>query len=263
MHVISYITSHNDASRNLETSLIKYNYKYTFIGIGEKWKGFIKGKIKSLYNYLLSIQDDIICIIDGYDMLANGPPSELLMKYEKFGSNIVYGGEKFCFSYNGIPLEANKKLSILNYRKFLNGGFCIGKRKDIMLLYEWILKNCKDCNDDQKMACKYANIFPNRIKVDYVQQMVFNTITRFDTYNFKYIKKRIFIPSFNSFPCFIHFPSSESDNHERFNQYGKYILKNFIFLKSCRISFNFFSHFEIYIALIYLILNFLTRIIRF
>ena len=262
--LVSYITSHNDASRNLEASLKKYNYNYKFIGIGEKWKGFVQGKIKSLYNYLsshLGRDHDIVCIVDGYDILANGPPEELRSKYEKEKCEILYGCEKFCFSYNGIPIDKYKNFSLWSVRKHLNGGFCIGKRESILKLYKWIIEH-DDCNDDQKLACRYANIFKNKIKIDLHQNIVFNTITRFDTNNFIFKNKRIYIPSFNSFPCFIHFPSSEADKHERFNHYGKYILgKKFIILRSNKTSYNFFAHFELYIAIIFLLLNVVLKLI--
>jgi hypothetical protein len=228
MRVISYITQHNTASRNLEKTLKRYGYNYVFIGLGKKWKGFVKGKIADTLAYLKTIHDDVVCVIDGYDMLACDTPDRLLKKYKTFSSPIVYGGDKFCTNtYNNAPVSKYDNISIKDARKYLNGGFCIGKRQEIMKMYEWFIEKGRDIgiNDDQKMAGLYANEFPKMIDLDIYQSIVFNTIPIYDLSNFEMKNGRVRVLSYNSSPCFVHFPSSSSDEYKRYNTYGKKILK--------------------------------------
>jgi hypothetical protein len=247
--IVSYITEHNRASKNLERSLKKYGYNYSFVGINDEWKGFIQGKIVELLQYLKTVNYDYICVIDGYDMLATGPPEELLHKYGELKSPIVYGGEKFCFSYNGTPVEKYKSVSIWDVRKFANGGFCIGKREDIIQMYRWIINKdkYKKVNDDQKLLGLYINRYPNRVSVDLYQHLVFNTITSIDCDNFEIADDRIYIKSMKTTPCFVHFPSSASDHHDRYNIYGRKILgTKFRSLFCDKISFNVFANMRLY-----------------
>jgi len=255
--VVAYITKYNNASRNLELSLKKYGYKYKFIGLEEKWRGFVKGKIASLTLFLSSIKNPVVCIVDGYDMLASGPPEELYEKYIETKYPIIYGGEKFCFSYNGTPIKKYKNISFLKGRKFVNGGFCIGKREDIISMYEWIVTEGEKLgvNDDQKLIGMYINKYPNTVDIDIYQKIVFNTITTVDCGNFGMEYNRVRIKSFDTFPCFIHFPSSASDEHDRYNTYGRKILgKSFRSLYYVGTSLKFLANIPCYFIGIILII---------
>jgi hypothetical protein len=228
MIVLSYITRHNTASRNLERSLKKYGYKYLFIGLGKRWKGFVKGKIKDTLSCLKNIEEDIVCIVDGYDMLACDTPKRLLEKYAKFSCPIVYGGDKFCTNtYNNAPVDKYNHISLQYARKYLNGGFCIGKRKSIITMYEWFLSKSQETgiNDDQKMGGIYANKFPKKVELDIYQKIVLNTLPVYDINNFEMRKGRVYVLSLKTYPCFVHFPSSSTDEYKRYNTYGKKILK--------------------------------------
>lgn len=227
MKILSPITKHNIGSKNLKKSLIKYGYDFHFIGLGEKWRGFMT-KIQIISKYLETADDDIYCIIDGYDMLACNYPEKLIEKYNKIGSSIVFGGEKFCFSYNGIPIQKYKNVSFINSRKYLNSGFYIGKKNDLLHMCNWAIKNSikNRINDDQKILCLYSNTFPNKVSVDLYQTMVFNTITEIDVNSYELKHDTIYIKPFSQTPCFIHFPSIRSDGFKRYNKYGRSILKN-------------------------------------
>lgn len=262
MEIISYVTHYNRETYNLEKSLQKYNYNYKFLGISDKWEGFVKSKIFSLYHYLkFNCSNDIVCIIDGYDMLACDYPNILLQKYKNMNIDIVYGGEKFCLKYNGTHIEKYNNISILSCRKFANGGFCIGKKDEIIKLYKWIMEqyNKYKINDDQKLIGQYINKFPNKFSIDLYQTIVFNTITTFDIENFEVVNNKIKIKSFSSFPCFIHFPSSISDDHKRYNRYGKVILKK-DFKRIYNVKFvenlNIFSNLNFYLFYLFLMLIF-------
>ena len=153
--VLSYITDSNIASKNLELSLQKYGYRYWFLGLGDKWKGFISNKIKSVLDFCIQHDEyDLICIVDGYDVLASGPVHELIRKYKSFKTDIVYGGEKTnVLNHCHTQVIKYHELSWIKYRKYINGGFCIGKREAIISLYRWIIQKSIQIGteDDQKI----------------------------------------------------------------------------------------------------------------
>lgn len=227
--VLSYITEPKVSSDNLERSLVKYGYQYQFLGAGCRWKGFISSKIQCILDFCLEHEQyDFICIIDGYDVLASGPVLELIRKYKTFNTDIVYGGEKTNL-LNHCHTDTIKyhDLSPIKYRKYINGGFCIGKRHSLIKLYQWIIQKSSEIHteDDQKILGMYMNRYPSRISVDISSKIVFNTISFIDTLNFHERKNRIHIKSTDTQPCFIHFPSNKSDMYMRDNAYGASILK--------------------------------------
>ena len=245
MKVISYVTEKTDSSRNLERSLQKYGYAYEFIGIGEKWEGFITNKIYGYYRHLLHQPPGIYVIVDGYDMLAIHYPHILQNRYEKFKTPVVFGGEKFGFSYNSQPIRKYELESFWNSRKYLNSGFCIGDRENLMKMYLWMIRN-DNCGDDQKMACIYANLYPKLVSVDISSKLVFNTITSIDTNNYRLFGNRMLIHSTNTYPCFVHFPSNSSDAYERYNEYGSVVLKTDFIPHTGKKSWNYFANRTLY-----------------
>lgn len=259
MLVVFYATEKNRATQNLCNSLEKYGYNYVQIGYGKKWRGFVDGKIQDLFNFLKhEYYHDIICVIDGYDVLACGPPDELLLKFRQFRHPIICGGEKFCSSYNGTKIRKYRDISSWSSRKHINGGFVMGYKKNILHMYKWVISYAKThgINDDQKILGIYTNIFPKKVDVDIYQNIVFNTITSIDTHNFHVNNKRIITP-YKTMPNFVHFPSSISDNHDRYNTYGRIIL-GLKFKALYDISFhrNIFSCFPLFLSvIIYTILN--------
>lgn len=264
--VISYVNKHNRASKNLERSLQKYNYKYKFLGINDVWEGFITTKIKTVLRYLYTINDEIICVVDGYDMIASGYPDELYKKYKSQKVPIIYGGEKFCFSYNGTPVEKYKNISLWKTRKFANGGFCIGERNALISLYEWIVREGgkRNIDDDQKILGMYINQHPDRVNIDIYQEIVFNTITTIDCNSFTMKNDRVFIKPFKTFPCFVHFPSSSSDEHDRYNTYGRKILKKeFRSLIPTKTSFHILANIPYYTIAVVLFIIILSQLFPF
>lgn len=228
MLVLVFATDNIIELQNLKNSLEMWNYTYKILGLGEKWEGFIH-KQKSVLNFLNSYTggEEIIAVIDGYDVLVCGSPEEVCLKYFKLTGNkkILFGGEKFCFSYNGTPLRKYERYNVFSTRKYLNGGICIGNKSDIVKMFTWMINYSIKTGilDDQKIACKYANIFEKRIIVDIHSEVILNTITSIDENNFKKNGSNRVI-SLSQKPCFIHFPSIKSDNYSRYNNFGKCIL---------------------------------------
>lgn len=258
MKILSPITKTNTGSNNLKKSLLKYNYEFHFIGIGDKWDNFMT-KLKIVLKFLKNCDDDIYCVVDGYDMLACNYPEKLLETYKNKNIPILFGGEKFCFRYNGIPIKKYKNISFINSRKFLNGGFYMGKKNDLLHMLEWAIKKSleKNIKDDQKILCLYANTFPDKVGIDLYQEIVFNTITEWDTNSYKIKENILYIKPYNTSPCFIHFPSIKSDGYKRYNKYGKSILGYDFYPIYGEKSWNLLANIPLYFTL-FIILNFIV-----
>lgn len=255
MKVVSFITEHNRCSKNLEKSLQKYNYDYIFIGLGKKWINFID-KIKGYLDYILVTDYDYYILIDGYDMLACRGD----LNYK--GDNIICGGEKFCFSYNGVPINKYGSISMFEKRKYLNSGFCLGRRDRLIDLYSWVIKTSNQTKiyDDQKLICMYANKY-NTIDVDLDSKLVFNTITTIDKNNFAIKNNKLLILSTQTNPYFIHFPSIQSDGYERYNNFGSLIIERF---NRCygRSSWNIFANLKLYSFISVILIGILIKLFR-
>lgn len=228
--VLSYITDKNMATRNLERTLKKFRYPYKFLGIGEPWKGFISNKIQAILKFCLcNKQYDLICVIDGYDMIASGPCSELIRKYNRFRTPIVFGGEK-TNANNKCHTNVYKysELSMFDYRKYLNAGFCIGNSKAMIDMYKWVIQKSVETgiDDDQKIMGMYMNKYPLQVDIDINSRMVCNTIPYWDLSNYEISNNRVKILTTMTKPCFLHFPANKFDMYIRNNVFGNAVLKN-------------------------------------
>jgi hypothetical protein len=264
LKIISPITHHTTGSKNLKKSLLKFGYDFEFIGVGSKWVNFIENKIKTVLNHLISVKnsDSLYCIIDGYDMIACNYPKLLIEKFKAHTSPIIFGGEKYCFRYNGIPIDRYKNASFFSSRKYLNTGFVIGEKESLIKMYKWCIKQAEKLHitDDQKIACMFANAHPTLVSVDLYQTMVFNTITEVDKNNFTNDKDGLYIKAYNSFPCFIHFPSIKSDGYERYNNYSKAVLGSAFLPQYGNKSWNFFANIHLYSSLVLLLIYILFKL---
>jgi hypothetical protein len=163
------------------------------LGMGMKWGGFIM-KYQLIFDYLKTLNDDdIVCIIDAYDIL---PTKNIIYLENRFNECIkknpnvkmIIGCDK---NDDNILFEVLGRCvfgSINNTR--LNGGQYIGFVKNIKHIF-----NNFDINtfkDDQIELTKYAINNPNDIHIDITKQF-FNVVTK----PLSQVKN-------NSKACFIH-----------------------------------------------------------
>ena len=109
MKLLTVATSRNIWLNEWELSALKWGYDYDIIGMGMQLRGF-STLISLIVSYLQEHenQNEIICIVDCYDLLMCGPPDELVEKFNNIGKDkMVIGGEKVC-SFNCVK------------RKFIN-----------------------------------------------------------------------------------------------------------------------------------------------
>jgi len=168
MHVITIATDENDWLNDWKNSAQKWGYQYSILGKGREWKGF-STKIKLIIEFLLKRDpEEIIAIVDAYDLLFTGPPEELVEKFVSFNFPIVAGGEDVCI------LNCHKHSCKVNNNryKWVNGGCVVGYAKELISAYEFTLQVSPE--DDQIGVAKYMDANPDKVTVDGNQMIVAN-----------------------------------------------------------------------------------------
>lgn len=168
MHIITIATDENNWLDNWKQSADSWGYDYSILGKGKEWKGF-STKIKLIIEFLNTRNpDEIVGIVDAYDLIFTGPPEELVKKFKSFNSPIIAGGEDVCI------LNCHKhSCKVNNDRyKWVNGGCVFGYAKDLIPLYVYTLQVSPE--DDQIGVAKYMDEFPKKVTVDGNQMIVAN-----------------------------------------------------------------------------------------
>ena len=164
--LLTIATDRNNWLDDWENTAKKWNYNYKILGLGEKWNGF-ETKINLIIDFSSKCDPNkLICIVDSYDLIIAGPQKELVDKFNKYNKKIVVGTEDVCGPNcfrTDIPVTNNKRPNI-------NGGFIIGKAKDINYLYKNVLQLCS--YDDQVGIAKYAKANSDDFYLDSEQSMV-------------------------------------------------------------------------------------------
>lgn len=149
------------------------------LGYGEKWKGF-NWRFKLILEYAKKLNpDDIICVVDGYDVISVRNLEHLPCIFNQLQK------EKNCkiiVGYDNLN-HGNLLNKILVYLKFgscnsyqLNAGTYIGYVKDIIHIITNILYlNSNDHADDQVLLTKYCNSNINDVYID-IDNKIFLTI---------------------------------------------------------------------------------------
>ena len=219
----------NTNTKNLITSIQKYNYYYKLLGQGEEWKGWY-GRFKSYYSYISSLdENDYVFVCDGRDVLLNNQyQNDFIKKAESLcnlDEKIIFSAERHCCCY--IPEEQGRLPSMdenmslndiyINFMKeqvykqfpnykydyfYLNFGLFFGKVKNIL----WMFSNLDMSKnlDDQGMSYIFYYKNPEKIYLD-ANQVLFGNNGHEDchlVFENKMFKNTIT----NTFPVFLHFP---------------------------------------------------------
>ena len=169
--VLATGTDMNDGLKRFIKSCKVYGLKHEIMGLGKKWNGgnMAKGpgggqKVNLLKNKIKDMNgEQIVLVTDSYDVIMTANSEEILRKYKKMDSTLVFAAESSCWPDKEraslYPKQKNRKNIYLN-----SGGF-IGPVKAI----KYILRDIEDYEDDQRY---YTNVFfsdfgKNHMKLDY------------------------------------------------------------------------------------------------
>ncbi|XP_063410328.1 multifunctional procollagen lysine hydroxylase and glycosyltransferase LH3-like isoform X1 [Mytilus trossulus] len=152
---VTIATDETDGFTRYAESADRYGIKHKTFGMGQEWRGgdiarFSGGghKVNILKENLSQYEgrtDLIIMFTDSYDVVFTAGPDEILEKFKKFDSNVIFSAEGFCWP------DANLKEQYPEVKphecRFLNSGGFIGYAKDIVEMVNY--KTINDMDDDQ------------------------------------------------------------------------------------------------------------------
>jgi hypothetical protein len=150
----------------LKQSAEKHGHDLIVLGWGEKWQGFT-WRFSLMREYLKTVPDDeVVCFIDGYDVIVLEGPQEIEQKYRTLvGQNtnrIVISKETIPEDFVGGSYVTIMQSAIFTKcnNHFINAGTYIGTAKALRNVYSSVCKElgCSDGKDDQVLLGEYCNI---------------------------------------------------------------------------------------------------------
>jgi hypothetical protein len=222
------LATHDDGYYNaLKKSADINGYNLITLGWGKKWEGFIM-KYKLLLENISNYNDnDIIILVDAYDVIVTDKKEVAIEKFKTF--NIPLLLSKDGHTGNSIFNYLHDKI----FDTCNNYNICAG----LMMGYVWALKNliylmcgnnldkCKQLNmDDQILltdTCNNNKLYKTLLKIDINSDIFFNTFGNVNKLEFSFKIKDIFdirqnklyIKNTDNNPCFIHGPGNTDLNN--------------------------------------------------
>lgn len=208
-HIITVTTSSELYFPYLVDSCTQHGIPLTVLGYGENWTGFCF-RFDKMIEYLKNLdQNDIVCFIDGYDVICVRNLNEMtgifLQLKRKTKCKIVIAENKIIVNnlYNAYNYINVKRVFDKCKNKLLNAGSYIGHVNDILHILEQVYTG-DNTLDDQKILVQYCKRKPNDIHID-LNNELFLTIDRpFDTIHQFLTVKDNKIYHKNNQPFFIH-----------------------------------------------------------
>lgn len=238
--VLTLATDRNKYVDEFEMSLIRLGYNYKLLGMGQKWEGF-HTKMGFIKNELIHLNpNQLVIICDSYDLVFLQPPNVISNLYHKLAKNkVVIGLESikdiFCKFIDICIPETIEECKINNPYypdfKYINAGFIMGKVKDILEIYTFMINN--KFKDDQKALFTWVKQNCNKCYFDYHLDFVFNYMPEMfieKKIKVEYLKNKIKVNK-DSYPCAVHTPGQYLDLGLRTEN-----LRNFLFPKRKNVS---------------------------
>lgn len=205
----------------LKKSVKLFGSELVVLGQNEKWKGF-NWKFQLTKDFLSKIDpNDIVCFIDGYDVICLRDLNQLIDKYveiqKRENCKIVIGHDKVVPSMN---LLFQYLFFDKCQNKYLNSGSYIGYAKDLLFILNKIDDNLSNDSkkDDQILMTKYCNLNQADFYIDINNEIFIVIADSFNDLkkNITFENKQLIYDS-KSKPFFVHGPAST---------YLDYIIKN-------------------------------------
>lgn len=155
----------------LKKTCKKYGSELIILGYGEKWQGF-NWRYKLVLNFISKLNNnDIVCIIDGYDVICVRKLEEFMNSFiklkNKYNCKIIVGEHKLVNNNNYLNNYINSNYFGKCKNISLNAGTYAGYVKDLIEFIKNIqLLNNDNMGDDQILLTKYCNINPEHIYID-------------------------------------------------------------------------------------------------
>lgn len=195
-------------------SIKKNNGELKILGYGEKWKGF-NWRNLLMKEYLKTLdKNDVVCFIDGYDVLCLRNLSHLVDKFIEIQKREQC---KIIVAYDRVLNPIDNFFVSLYFGKCnnisLNAGTYIGYVGDILEMINLVFIENNDVNaDDQVLLTKVCNLNKGIIYID-VKNEIFLTISDrlTDISNNLIVNENKEVIYNNNKPFFLHCPGSYFD----------------------------------------------------
>ena len=167
LHIVTVATESKYYFPYLIESCKRNGAELKVLGYGEKWEGFNWRYIKMI-EYLKTLPtDNIICFVDGYDVVCCRNLNELIPEFikikERTGCKMIVGSD----TSNPIQLNLGKIFFGECKNQQVNSGTYIGYVSDILEIIEKIYNlNPKNDADDQILMTKYCQKNDKEIYID-------------------------------------------------------------------------------------------------
>jgi hypothetical protein len=207
LHIVTVATESKYYFPYLIESCKRNSKELEVLGYGEKWEGFNWRYVKMM-EYLKTLpKDDIVCFVDGYDVICCRDLNEIIPEFlkikEKTGCKMIVANDK------GDPIQINLGKLFFGECKnnSINAGTYIGYVSDILEIIEKIYNlNPKNDADDQVLMTKYCQQNEKDIFIDSNNELFLPLLyTLRDINNYIEINEENHILTYNSNqPFFIH-----------------------------------------------------------
>lgn len=205
LHVVTVATNSEFYFPYLEKSCLSNGVKLEVLGFGEKWEGF-NWKYVKMIEYLKNIDpNDIVCFVDGYDVICTRNLNEIVEEYQKIKKNT---NSKIIVAYGN---NDNETLMSFYFGKcknnLLNSGTYIGTAEDLLkILKEVYNLNPNNNADDQVLLTQYCHKYPQNVYVDIDNKLFLSLAKPLEELNDYVIIKDNNLYFNNQRPFFIHAP---------------------------------------------------------
>jgi hypothetical protein len=263
LHIVTVATEIKYYMKYLIETIKTNGGELVILGFGEKWQGF-NWRNKLILNYISNLDDDdILCFIDGYDVLCVKNLDSLVDKFE-----FIKNREKckIIVGYENILSIGNKIGNFMIFNSTINAGTYICKIKDLKEIITSILKiNQLDDSDDQVLLIKYAKNNPKNVYSDIGSELFLTLIDSCNQINPSNIIIDNKIIYNNNNPYFVHGAANtcmddlviRMDLEKKINVCNNY--KSDIHKKTFYYTFYLIDLYGIYILIITLLLIFIFK----
>lgn len=170
LHIVCTATKSEGYFPYLKKSCDRYGVKLTVLGWGQKFTGF-RDKINWTKEFVSKCDpDDLILVIDAYDIIFVRDPTELIRYYRLYSE--LYGPNKIIMSSEwsgGIRDYFTKFVFGTCKGTQINVGSYLGAVKSVKSMLDQICLDTKCSSktlDDQLEMTKYCNKFPHKVDID-------------------------------------------------------------------------------------------------
>jgi hypothetical protein len=166
MKLVTVATKSGGYFPTLQDSCKRFNCQLDILGWNQKWQGFT-WRLVLMQDYLANLPDsEIVCFIDGYDVIMLRSLIELENTFKLFIS--IIGNNKIIIGCDKISNFIQQDVSQHHFgkcqNKSINAGTYIGYVKNLKLMINSMLQMTG--NDDQIILTKYCNLDPDLFYID-------------------------------------------------------------------------------------------------